>query len=242
MKVTLISHTQLSEEYKQQLTLEADELISRSQTTDGQVLAMTAIRTCYSANKPSEIVNLEAKKYLGEDKDINRLINHIVKSGHTSTLEGLTFNFAVEGISRALLAQLTRHRVGFSYSVQSQRYVKFSSDSKSGGFNYVVPEKVKAKGKDMESHYSDIMSDIQEAYDSLIRMGIPQEDARSVLPQSATCNLVLTVNLRALLDFYAKRRAGKGAQQEITVLAEELKNKVVGVESWTEAFFGGDSK
>ena len=87
--------------------------------------------------------------------------------------------------------------------------------------------------------YEEMMDTIQGMYDSLVKWGIPQEDARSVLPQSATCNLVLTVNLRALLDFYAKRRKGKGAQQEITVLAEELKNKVVAVEGWTEAFFGG---
>lgn len=241
MKVTLLAHTQLSEEFYSKLPL--------SHYTDGQAVALTAIRTCYSPNKPSEIVSLEGGKYFGakatdgkEGTEADRLIRHIVKSGHTSTLEHISFTFAIEGVSRALLAQVTRHRVGFSYSVQSQRYVKFSSDSKSGGFDYVVPEKVKAKGEGFEEVYESIMQDAQAAYDHLIRLGIPQEDARSVLPQSATCNLVLTVNLRALLDFYAKRRAGKGAQQEITVLAEELKNKVVGVESWTEAFFGGESK
>lgn len=243
MKVTLLAHTQISDEFYFNLP------ISGNTYTDGQAVALTAIRTCYSPNKPSEIVSLEGGKYFGakatdgkEGTEADRLIRHIVKSGHTSTLEHITFTFAIEGVSRALLAQLTRHRVGFSYSVQSQRYVKFSSDSKSEGFGYVVPEKVYQKGDIAITEYKEMMADIQEMYDSLISLGIPQEDARSVLPQSATCNLVLTVNLRALLDFYTKRRAGKGAQQEITVLAEELKNKVVGVESWTEAFFGGDSK
>ena len=235
MKVKLLAHTQLSEEFIGELSLETDELLMEADASHGQVLALTAIRNCYSSNKPSEIVNLESKKYFGKDKDINRLINHIMKSGHTSTVEHLQYTFAIEGVSRALLAQLTRHRVGFSFSVQSQRYVKFSSDSKSGGFDYVVPEKVKAKG--LSPMYRAIMSDIQADYNKLIELGIPQEDARSVLPQSATCNLVLTVNLRALLDFYAKRRAGKGAQQEITVLVEELKDKVVSVEPWIAPFF-----
>lgn len=235
MKVVLISHTQLSSEYVNQLNSEVLGL-----GTDGQVLALTAIRSCYSHNKPSEIVNLEGVKYLGDgEKEAKRLLNHIVKSGHTSTLEGITFNFAVEGVSRALLAQLTRHRVGFSYSVQSQRYVKFSSDSKSQGFDYVVPEKVKAKG--IEDVYESIMQDAQASYDHLIRLGIPQEDARSVLPQSATCNLVLTVNLRAALDLY-KKRSGNGAQHEITLLAEAIKDKICGVEPWVEPFFGGVSK
>lgn len=243
MKVTLLAHTQVSKGFKLSLPI----YHGNPDYTDGQAVALTAIRTCYSSNNPSEIVSLEGGKYFGakatdgkEGTEADRLIRHIVKSGHTSTLEHISFTFAIEGVSRALLAQITRHRVGFSCSVQSQRYVKFSSDSKSGGFDYVVPEKVKAKG--LTEEYKTMMKVSQSMYDSLISLGIPQEDARSVLPQSATCNLVLTVNLRALLDFYAKRQKGKGAQQEITVLAEELKNKVVGVEPWTEAFFGGDSK
>ncbi|PEM64441.1 FAD-dependent thymidylate synthase [Bacillus toyonensis] len=247
MKVKLLAHTQCSDEFVDYLTDVTDIGSEGFDPSHGQVVALTAIRTCYSPNKPSEIVSLEGEKYFSnkatdgkEGTEADRLIRHVLGSKHLSTVEHLNFTFAIEGVSRALLAQLTRHRVGFAYSVQSQRYVKFSSDSKSGGFDYVVPEKVKAKMA--EGIYEEIMRDAQASYDHLIRLGIPQEDARSVLPQSATCNLVLTVNLRALLDFYAKRRAGKGAQQEITVLAEELKSKVVSVEGWTEAFFGGGSR
>jgi len=240
MKVTLISHSQLSEEYKKSLTTEVP--------TDGQAIAMTCIRTCYSPNKPSEIVNLEGERYFKskatdgkEGSEADRLIRFIVSSGHTSTLESITFTFAVEGVSRALLSQLTRHRAGFSYSVQSQRYVRMGSDDKIGGFDYVIPEKVDDWEGSAERLYTfeKLMQDIQIGYDKLRKLGVPAEDARSVLPNAACTNLVLTVDLRALLDFYHKRQAGKGAQQEITVLAEELKNRVIEVESWTESFFGG---
>ena len=62
MKVVLISHTQLSEEYKAVLhDAEQEALLMRC--TDGQALALTAIRTCYSASKPSEILSLEGNKY-----------------------------------------------------------------------------------------------------------------------------------------------------------------------------------
>jgi thymidylate synthase (FAD) len=104
MKVTLISHTKLSNEYLNNLNYDEFVKYNKGEITDGQALAFTAIRTCYSAGKPSELLNNEGAKYFGEDRDINRLINHIVKSGHTSTLEGITFNFAIEGVSRALLA------------------------------------------------------------------------------------------------------------------------------------------
>lgn len=238
MDVKLLAHTQLSEDFLQVLGI--DKVLDLP--SSGQAIALSAIRTCYSANKPREIVNLEGEKYFkGKATDgkggneVDRLIRHIVGSGHTSTLEHLTYTFAVEGVSRALLAQLTRHRVGFSFSVQSQRYVKFSSDSKSEGFDYVVPEKV--KGKEVQEQYDKIMKQIQSYYDYLIRSGIPQEDARSILPNAATTNLVLTVNLRSLLDFYSKRRKGKGAQYEIAELAERLREEVVEVEPWTEDFF-----
>lgn len=239
MKVTLIGHTQLSHKFREILKGEFGEEVF----TDGQAIALTAIRTCYSPNKPSEIIPKEGGKYFGSKAtdgqggtEADRLIRMIFASKHTSTLEGITFNFAVEGVSRALLAQLTRHRVGFSFSVQSQRYVKFGSGDKSGGFDYVTPNKI---DEDSEAFrvFDVAMNDLQAVYDDLRKAGVPAEDARSVLPNAAATNLVMTVNLRALLDFYAKRKAGRGGQHEITQLAERLREEVVAVEGWTDAFF-----
>ncbi|HDR7533005.1 TPA: FAD-dependent thymidylate synthase [Bacillus anthracis] len=246
MKVKLLAHTQLSEEFNSHLVKNTNSIEEAlNLPSSGQTVALTAIRTCYSPNKPSEIVALEGEKYFkgkatdGKGgKEVDRLIRHIVGSGHTSTLEHLTYTFSVEGVSRALLAQLTRHRVGFSFSVQSQRYVKQSTDSRHGEFDVVVPETIKAK-ESVRGYFYSLMDDIQEAYNYLIECGIPQEDARSVLPNAATTNLVLTVNLRSLLDFYSKRRKGKGAQHEITKLAERLREEVVKVEQWTNEFFKG---
>lgn len=249
MDVKLLAHTQTSHEFLNKLSIAKEELyLSHIQEdiTSGQLVALSAIRTCYSPNKPSEIVVEEGEKYFrqkateGEGKEVDRLIRHIVGSGHTSTLEHLTYTFAVEGVSRALLAQLTRHRAGFSYSVQSQRYVRMGSNDKINGFDYVVPETVKAKGEQLVKVYNEMMYKLQSDYDLLRALGIPAEDARSVLPNAATTNLVLTVNLRSLLDFYSKRRKGKGAQHEITELAERLREEVVKVEQWTDEFFKGE--
>lgn len=238
MNVTLLAHTQISEGFDNKLTYGVESLPN---FTDGQAVALTTIRTCYSANKPSEIVTKEGKRYFGkkasdgaEGTEADRLIRMIVSSGHTSTLEHLTFTFAIEGVSRALLAQLTRHRVGFSFSVQSQRYVRLGSNDRSGGFDYVVPDTI--KGTD-QAYFADVMDELQRAYDILRKLGIPAEDARSVLPNATATNLVMTANLRSLLDFYAKRKPGNGAQAEIADLATKLKDAVVAVEPWAGAFF-----
>jgi thymidylate synthase (FAD) len=210
--------------------------------SEAQVIALTAIRTCYSHQKPSEIAKQEGVKYFGtpskddpSQSDATRLFLQIVRSGHTSTLEHLQFTFSVEGLSRAALAQLTRHRHQ-SFSVQSQRYVKFGSDDRSHGFDYVIPDKV-AINTMVLPMFEAYMKAIQCMYDDLRKHGIPAEDARSVLPQASACNLTLSANLRSLLDFYSKRKPGRGAQSEISVLAETLRQLVVEVEPWTDKFF-----
>jgi thymidylate synthase (FAD) len=256
MDVKLIAHTQLSEEFQNELFDNDDtsELlfdIDGNTKYHGQAVALTAIRTCYSPGKPSEIVAKEGAKYFGNGgAEADRLFRMIVRSGHTSTLEHLSFTFAIEGVSRALLAQLTRHRVGFSYSVQSQRYVKFGSGDRSGGFDYVVPESVSEDKNGSETNDAyirsrrvilTVMDDLQ-VYDALLRAGVPAEDARAVLPNAAACNLVMTANLRALLEFYSKRKPGNGAQKEITELAVALKDAVISVEPWTAQFFEAEAK
>jgi thymidylate synthase (FAD) len=236
MNVKLIAHTKLSPDMYEGM------YSSKLQVYDGQAVALTAIRTCYSPGLPSEIVDREGQKYFGNKAtdgeggtEYDRLARMIVRSGHTSTLEHINFTFAIEGVSRALLGQLTRHR-HFSFSVQSQRYVKFGSGDKSGGFDYVVPEKI-ANDTDAQEIFDKAMGLIQYTYDKLREAGIPSEDARSVLPQASACNLTMTANLRGILDFYGKRKPGRGAQSEITWLAELLRDAVVKVEPWTNQFF-----
>lgn len=234
MNITLLAHTQLNA--KALRTLGFETVKKMNDATDGQVVALAAIRQCYSHKTALEVLETESEKYFGErGKEGQRLFKQIVSSGHTSTMEHISFTFAVEGVSRALLAQLTRHR-HISFSVQSQRYVKLSSESRSGGFDYVVPEKV--FGNDIAlSIFESAMKEIQEYYNYLIRNGIPQEDARAVLPNASATNLVMTLNLRTALDFYAKRKPGNGAQAEIAQLAESIKSSIVEVEPWTEQFF-----
>lgn len=263
-KVTLISHTQLAEGFRETIEDIIDSYTHEEPNiTDGQVLALTAIRTCYSPGKPSEIVAKEGARYFrskatdgSAGTDADRLIRMIVSSGHTSTLEGITFNFAVEGISRALLAQITRHRVGWSFSIQSQRYVRFGSNDKSGGFDYVVPHTIAGNEKkavidlgwsgdevytDVDGVFKEAMDHAQYYYDLLRESGVPAEDCRAVLPQATSCNGVISANLRAILDFYGKRKAGKGAQAEIAGLSEDIRKAVVSVEPWADALFEGEA-
>jgi thymidylate synthase (FAD) len=257
LNVNLIAHTAISHDFLVDLVRSGviDTLMA-GDVSDRQVVALTAIRTCYSANDPREIVAMEGAKYFGQTAsdgeagtEADRLFRHIVRSGHASTLEHITYTFAIEGVSRALLAQLTRHRQ-FSFSVQSQRYVKFGSSDKSGGFDYVTPPKVaeitrsqwdedsKLVDRTAYDIYEDHMSDCQRRYDTLRAAGVPAEDARYVLPNAAACNLVMTANLRTILEFYSKRNESTHAQWEIAELAESVRSEIEKVDAWVAPYFG----
>lgn len=250
MNVKLIAHTALSDDFMRKIMIAIPQ--DFPEYNERAAIALTAIRTCYSPLKPTEILPAEGAKYFGNAASDNeggteadRLFRHITRSGHTSTLEHITFTFAIEGVSRALLAQLTRHR-HLSFSVQSQRYVRFGSADKSGGFDYVTPPTVNPLHTFVDDdgdviHADDVYHSAialaQMAYDRLRSLGVTPEDARMVLPQAATCNLVMTGNLRALLDFYAKRRPGSGAQAEIAELSERIRAEIIAIDPWLEPYF-----
>lgn len=106
----------------------------------------------------------------------------------------MTFTYGIEGVSRALLAQITRHRIGASFSVRSQRYC--SEDS----FGYVMPPSIAAHGKH-SVRYKALMADIQNFYNKLVKLGVPKEDARMVLSNACETRMLLTMNLRELWHF-----------------------------------------
>ena len=119
LKVELIQHTPLPQE----------------------LIALSA-KLCYSK---SSIEDLKEKITL---KDQSAFIDRLMNMGHESILEHVTFTFGIEGVSRVLLAQLTRHRIA-SFSVQSQRYVSYEN-----GFGYIIPESILALGDEAVKKYT----------------------------------------------------------------------------------------
>lgn len=141
-------------------------------------------------------------------------------NGHLSVTEHSSFTFLVEGVSRALLAQLTRHRIA-SFSVQSQRYIDMSSKC-----SYIVPPNIKALRPSAEAEFMYQMGMIHGWYknwqDELLAAGHTQgeanEDARFVLPNATATSLMVTMNARELMHFFELRCCNR-AQWEIRQMA-----------------------
>ena len=171
----------------------------------------TATRTCRSPKKPTELWI----EYPG-DASALKLLRNIWKAGHQSVFEHVTLTFAVSSVSRVLLAQYTRHRIGVSVSVQSARSVPYDLESVSTLFH--TPETLCSNKNATE----DIVMHTLQFYKQLLELGVPREDARYVLPQGCLVNFVTSLNLRSLWDVYTKRVKVPGAQKEIKEMVSTM--------------------
>ena len=202
-----------------------------SHTPDPVRTVAAAAKLCYSK---SDIPTLLDK--LDEEK-AEEFVCMLRSLGHESPFEHASFTFGIEGVSRAFLAQITRHRIA-SYSVQSQRYVDMS------GFETVVPPEI-AKNPQAAEEYAACIARCRESYQKLYSLltpqraeelmaeGVPEEeavrrakklageDARFVLPNACCTRMVVTMNTRSLYNFFRHRCCSR-AQWEIRAVAEQM--------------------
>ena len=162
-------------------------------------------------SEPARICG-EAAAVCTDSRNPESALRHAVGSGHTSVLEHAVFTFRVEGLSRAALAQLTRHRLA-SFDVQSQRYVRIH------GIDLVIPESIRKS--DFYTEAGSLLEDVMNLYQRMVDAGIPAEDARYVTPQAVPTTLIMTMNARELLHFFSLRTCNR-AQWEIRHLADEM--------------------
>lgn len=193
-------------------------------TPEPEQLVAAAAKLCYST---CGIDDLFEKL---DDEKVQKFLNYLMSLEHESPLEHATFTFGIEGVSRSLLSQTTRHRIA-SYSVQSQRYCNLEDS-----FTYITPMDVadNQEAKEMfdeamnlaHTSYVHITDILQEQYEA---QGIDAktaekkaiENARAVLPNACETKMMVTMNARSLLNFFELRCCSR-AQQEIRELAIEM--------------------
>ena len=200
-------------------------------TPEPEKVVAAAAKLCYSSAGIGDLLD-----GLTPEKS-REFVTMLSELGHESPTEHVSFTFAVEGVSRALLAQITRHRLA-SFSVQSQRYVNMED------FQFVVPPEVEADpeakalfAETMEAEagrYSALSKNLQARHrQRLLAEGLPEkeaaakadkqanEDARFLLPNACATKMIVTMNARSLNHFFRLRCCNR-AQWEIRALADEM--------------------
>lgn len=188
-----------------------------SHTPNMETLIASAAKLCYSNSNIDDIYEHNKSNPIDNAEFINKLID----MGHESPLEHATITFGIENVSRALLAQITRHRIA-TFSVQSQRYVKNTKKE------YYTPEEI-TNNKLAKYIYDECVNNCFDKYNDIVNLLIKDgltekeaiENARCVLPNASLTKLLMTMNIRSLHNFF-KLRTCKRAQKEIRDLALEM--------------------
>ena len=170
------------------------KVILLSHTLDGATLCGQAAAVCTASGNPA------------------KSLRAALASGHESVLEHVSFTFRIEGLSRAALAQLTRHRLA-SFDVESQRYVKLED------VRMVMPDSIARSEFLQEAEVC--LTGSMDLYKRMVAAGIPPEDARYVTPQAVVTNLLVTMNARELRHFFRLRCCNR-AQWEIRGVADAM--------------------
>ena len=189
-------------------------------TANPEATVAAAARLCYSEFTADKVV-ADA-----DEKDNAKYIAMLRRLNHLSPFEHASFTFAISGVSRAFLAQITRHRIA-SFSVRSQRYVSEAE------FNYVVPPAIEALGEKAVKKYEKQMETCMEWYGEWQELlgGAKEssnEDARFVLPNACETQMILTMNARELMHFFELRCCNR-AQWEIRGVAWQMLGEVMRV-------------
>ena len=185
-------------------------------TPEPEKVVAAAAKLCYSDSHIPDLLD-----GLDEARTA-RFLDMLSDLGHASPIEHASFTFGIEGVSRSLLAQITRHRIA-SFSVQSQRYVRLDD------FRYVVPPAIEAVPEAkaaflaaMEqdaASYLDLAHKLEEGHAArLMAEGMPEREARR---NACETKMVVTMNARSLHNFF-RLRCCERAQWEIRALAEEM--------------------
>ena len=200
-------------------------------TPDPEKNVASAAKLCYAQSDIDTV-----RDGLNEEKTAS-FVNMLAEIGHESPIEHANFTFGIEGVSRAFLAQITRHRLA-SYSVQSQRYVKEHN------MEYVTPPEI-AENEEALKIYNDAMQSAADTYLKLsqileekhyktfLQKGLDEksakrsaekqaiEDARFVLPNACDTKMIVTMNARSLQNFFTHRCCNR-AQWEIREVAKQM--------------------
>jgi thymidylate synthase (FAD) len=151
------------------------------------------------------------------DEEIEAWIKDAILHGYWSVLEHSVYTFSIEGISRVASHQLVRHRIA-SYTQMSHRFAKPVDEY----YQPVVPPSAEKRANEITKK---AYEDAYAHYYELLSAGVPEEDARYVLPNGVNTNVVVTMNARELYNFFALRLCSR-AQWEIRAVAWQMLEEV----------------
>ena len=185
------------------------------------------------------IVNVARVSYGKEvtsfgEKD-QKLINYLVKHGHTSPFRHPQLQFRIT-CPIYVERQLFKHQVGLSANSISGRYVDFS-DSYTTIKEWRKQSTSSKQGSEGVVDNQTICSEIEEriidecsrAYELLIEQGVSKEQARTILPLNLNTSFIWTGSMLSFIHLF-NLRLKPDAQQETREVAQMMLSHIKNIE------------
>ena len=148
----------------------------------------------------------------GAPCNVERIERVANKHKHASTIEHLTYNFDIDGVSRALLQELARHRMA-NLSVKSTRYtLKELRDHEGDMMKFLV-----GVTPIIDANNCIVLENLQRQ----LKVGLSNDKAKYMLPEAYKTSLTWTMNARAMQNFL-ELRTNRAALWEIRDLAYKV--------------------
>lgn len=154
-------------------------------------------------------------------KDSAEFVKMIMGRGHLSVLEHVSVSARVI-CDRGVSHEIVRHRIA-SYTQESTRYCNYSEDRFGNELTFIRPSFLTVDSQ-RYTLWLTAMQHTEHIYFKLIDEKWQPQEARSVLPNSLKTEIVMTMNLREWLHFFALRTS-KEAHPDMQVIAKDLLGK-----------------
>lgn len=197
-------------------------------------------------NNIAEIIALCAKvshtKTTSESKDISNpeeFVKKLISWGHMSPFEHVSASVKII-TNRAIANELVRHR-HCAFTQESTRYCNYYRR-----LTVIKPLWLKkVTHTDLFDHsdltpevkeyqeYMEHLEDIHQYYRKLIDYGVPQEQARGILPLDTATSLIMTANLREWISIF-KLRCDKASHPQMVELMSKIRDEFVRRLPWLE--------
>lgn len=162
---------------------------------------------------------------MSEEKKIEEL--QYIANTIPSSWEFVHYSFLISGVTRAFTHQLVRTR-NASYAQQTMRMLGMDD------FTYSTSKAI-ADSPDKNNIYKQAMGSINTAYKCLLAMGAKPEDARGILPTNINTNILMSINLRNLVEMIRKRTSSR-VQDEYREVSLLMRDCVLAIHPWSSLF------
>jgi len=177
------------------------------------VMELTTIR---KTALPAEVVGLGLqtcmKKSAFMECATEAQLQFLLSADHQSPLEHAGMTIYIKNVSRAFLAQFTRHRT-FKFTVSSQHYQTYND------YEFIVSQKTLDLAEKYPKYHTGMLKSFRNdlnMYDESIERGLPKEEARQYLPNAMACNILVTMDCRNLVNFFRQRLCMRNVEEMIT--------------------------